>query len=119
MKHPHDLLIDDEAWRAINDPATADAVARSLFVLKEAIDSGPAGAQEASAAILADIEAAYLHTDAHRAALKLYLLSLTGQLQPEDEPLRLINAAIKRGTAQIELSRQSRARKRRRHLPRD
>ena len=119
LERPHSLLIDEQTWQAINDPATANDIALTLFSLKTAIDSGADGARAASAALLASIEAAYLHTDAHRAALKLYLLSLTGQLKPADEPLQLISAAIKRGTAQIELSRQSRARKRRRHLPRD
>jgi len=114
MKHPHDLLIDEQTWQAINDPATADDIARSLFSLRAAIDSGPDEAQEARAMLLANIEAAYLHTAAHRAAFKLYLLSLTGQLKPEDEPLQLINAAIKRGTSLIESTRQSRARKKRR-----
>ena len=91
MADCQDLLIDEETWQSINDPKTAEYIARRLFVIKEAIDSGPDGAREVSSAILADIEAAYLHTDAHRAALKLYLLSLMGQLKPEDEPLQLIN----------------------------
>jgi hypothetical protein len=108
MKNCQDLLIDGQAWQAINDPATADDIARALFILKAAIDSGPGGAKEASATILVNIESAYLHTNAHQAALKLYLLSLTGQLKPEDEPLRLINEAIKRGMAQIKLTRQGR-----------
>lgn len=78
-----DLLIDEETWQAINDPKTAEYIARLLFILRERIDSGPDGAREASETILANIEAAYLHTEAHRASLKLYLLSLTGQLKPE------------------------------------
>ena len=114
MERPHDLLIDEQTWQAINDPATANDIALTLFSFKTAIDSGPDGAQAASAALLANVEAAYLHTDVHRAALKLYLLSLTGQLKPEDEPLRLINEAIKRGTASIELAQRSGARKKRR-----
>lgn len=42
----------------------------------------------------------YLYTDAHRAALKLYILSLEGILKPKDEPLNLINAAIERGLSE-------------------
>lgn len=114
MEQHHDLLIDGQTWQAINDPATADSIARGLFILKQAVDSGPDGAKEASAAILANIESAYLHTNAHRAALKLYLLSLTGQLKPADEPLRLINEAIKRGMAQINFARKRRPKKRER-----
>ena len=67
------LVIDERNWQAIDDPKTAEHMARALFVIREAIESGPGGAREASGAILANIEAAYLHTDAHRAALKLYL----------------------------------------------
>ena len=113
MEDCQDLLIDEQTWRAVNDPQTADFIAHGLFILKEAIDSGPDGAKEASAVILANIESAYLHTDAHRAALKLYLLSLTGQLKPEDEPVRLINGAIERGTAQINLTKKERVGKKR------
>lgn len=96
------MLIDEQTWRAIDDPKTAEYIARRLFDIKEAIDSGPDGAREASEALLVNIEAAYLHTEAHRAAVKLYLLSLTGRLGPQDEPLQLINKAIKRGASQVE-----------------
>ncbi|HEX8068394.1 MAG TPA: hypothetical protein VF546_00485 [Pyrinomonadaceae bacterium] len=113
MEDCPDLLIDEQTWDAIHDPNTADHVARTLFVLKEAIDSGPEGAREARAAILANIESAYLHTAAHKAALRLYLLSLTGHLKPEDEPLQLINGAIERATARIERAGQGRARQKR------
>jgi hypothetical protein len=99
-----DLLIDEETWQAIDDPKTAEYIARRLFVIKEAIDSGPDGAREASEAILVNIETAYLHTGAHRAAVRLYLLSLTGQLKPEDEPLQLINGAIERGVRRVEVA---------------
>ena len=109
-----DLLIDEETWQAIDDPKTAEYIARGLFVIKEAIDSGADGAREASGAILDNIEAAYLHTDAYRAALKLYLLSLTGQLKPEDEPLRLINGAIERGARRVEVAGKGRAKRKRR-----
>ena len=114
MDDCQDLLIDEETWQAIDDPKTAEYIARTLFVLKEAIDSGPVGAREASEAILANIEAAYLHTDAHRAALRLYLLSLTGQLKPEDEPLQLINGAIERGESRVALAKKGTAKGKRR-----
>jgi hypothetical protein len=108
MGNGQDLLIDEETWQAINDPKTAECIARSLFILREAIKGGADGAEEASDVLLANIESAYLHSDAHKAALKLYLLSLTGHLKPQDEPLQLINEAIKRGTAQIRLAKQGR-----------
>jgi hypothetical protein len=114
MKNCQDLLIDERTWQAIRDPDAADSIARGLFIIREAIDSGPDGAKEASDAILANIEAAYLHTHAHKAALRLYLLYLTGQLKPEDEPVQLINEAIKRGAAQIGLTKEGRAKAKKR-----
>lgn len=113
MEDCQDLLIDERTWRAINDPKTADSIAHALFILKEAIDGGAEGVKEASEALLANIEAAYLHTEAHRAALKLYLLSLTGHLMPQDEPLQLIGGAIERGTARVRLAVNGRASKKR------
>ena len=109
-----DLLIDEETWQAIDDPKTAEYIARRLFVIKEAIDSGAEGAREASEALLTNIEAAYLHTDAHRAAVRLYLLSLTGQLKPEDEPLQLIGGAIERGARRVGVAGRGRAKGKRR-----
>lgn len=113
MKNQPDLLIDEQTWQAINDPAVADSFARHLFILKQTIESGTEGVREAGETLMASIEAAYLHTEAHRAALRLYVLSLTGHLKPEDEPLQLINAAIKRGAARIESARKGRKKKRR------
>ena len=113
MDDYRDLLIDERTWLAINDPKTAEWIARVLFVIKEAIDSGPEGVREAGEAILANIESVYLHTEAHRAAVELYLLSLTGRLKPEDEPLRVINGAIERGRAQVELARKAKGERRR------
>ncbi|HEX8178748.1 MAG TPA: hypothetical protein VF525_04310 [Pyrinomonadaceae bacterium] len=115
MAADQDLLIDEQTWTAINDPDIAEQIARGLFTLKTTMARGPAGVKAARASILAEIEAAYLHTNAHRAALKLYLLSLTGQLHPKDEPLQLINGAIERGLAQIKLMKE---REKRRHKPR-
>ncbi|HYY98082.1 MAG TPA: hypothetical protein VE642_05795 [Pyrinomonadaceae bacterium] len=108
------MLIDEETWRAIDDPRTAEYIARVLFVMKEAMESGPEGVREAGEIILANIESAYLHTEAHRAAVELYLLSLTGRLKPEDEPVQLINGAIERGRVQVELARKGRAEGKRR-----
>jgi hypothetical protein len=52
---------------------------------------------QASQTLLHGIEEMYLHSRVHQAALQLYLLSLEGNLKPQDEPLNLINAAIERG----------------------
>jgi hypothetical protein len=100
MKH---LLADEEDWAAILESTLgqdADAIqclARLLFRIKRAIDSGPEGAMQASRALLDSIELLYLYTNAHKAAVKLYVLSLEGNLKPQDEPLNLINAALERG----------------------
>ncbi len=96
-------LIGEEDWAAILEPAlcqdaaAVECLARLLFTIKRAIDSGPEGAMQASQMLLDGIESIYLHTNAHKAALKLYVLSLEGTLKPQDEPLNLINAALERG----------------------
>jgi hypothetical protein len=46
------------------------------------------------------IELIYPYTSAHKAALELYVLSLEGNLKPQDEPHNLINAAIERSRSQ-------------------
>lgn len=100
------LLTDEDTWRAILEPslcqdsAAVEILARLLLTLKKAIDSGPEGAARTSHTLLRGIELIYPYTDAHKAALKLYMLSLEGDLKPDDEPLNLINAAIERRTSQ-------------------
>jgi hypothetical protein len=100
------LLADAETWAAIFEPALCkdspgiEALARLLFTLKRAIDSGPEGAMRASQTLMNGIELIYLHTDAHKAARKLYVPSLEGNLKPQDEPLRPVNAALERGAGQ-------------------
>ena len=102
MKH---LLADEEDWAAILEPAlcqdvaAVECLARLLFTIRKAIDSGPEGAIQASETLLSGIESIYLHTKVHKAALKLYVLSLEGHLKPQDEPLNLINGAIERGNS--------------------
>lgn len=116
----HDLLVGHEDWSAILEPALSkvsaavEFLARLLFTIKETIDNAPDGVEQASRALSAGIESAYLYTDAHRAALKLYLLSLTGHLKPQDEPLQLINAAIKRSTVESKLRKKKSASKKKR-----
>lgn len=102
-----DLLADDEDWLTFLNPTLCKAVAAEslthlLFRIKQAVDSGPDGVQRASAALLVGIRSLYLHTAAHEAAVELYLLSLTGDLTPQDEPLQLLKAVIERGRAKIE-----------------
>jgi hypothetical protein len=102
-----DLIADDEDWLTFLNPTLCKAVAAEslthlLFRIKQAVESGPDGVQQASAALLVGIRSLYLHTAAHEAAIELYLLSLTGDLAPQDEPLQLLNTAIERGKAKLE-----------------
>ncbi|HZH92182.1 MAG TPA: hypothetical protein VEX70_16410 [Pyrinomonadaceae bacterium] len=101
-----DLLADDESWINIIEPelckdsAAVELLARLLFTIKKEINSGSAGVRRASKILSNGIEVLYLYTSAHKAALELYVLSLAGELKPQDEPLNLINAAIERGKRQ-------------------
>ena len=101
-----DLLADNESWINILEPelckdsAAVELLARVLFRLRKEINSGSAGVMRASKILSNGIDVLYLYTDAHKAALKLYVLSLEGELKPQDEPLNLINAAIERGKSQ-------------------
>ena len=80
-------LADEKDWAAILEPAlcqdaaAAECLARLLFTIKRAIDGGPEGAMEASKMLLNGIESIYLHTNAHKAAVKLYVFSLEGGLE--------------------------------------
>jgi hypothetical protein len=107
MEHQPVATLADEDWVAILEPtlcqdaAAIECLARLLLRIKRAIDSGPEGAMRASRALLDSIELLYLYTIAHKAAIKLYVLSLEGNLKPQDEPLNLINAALERGKSQL------------------
>lgn len=100
MEH---LLADKEDWAAILEPALCqdaaaiECLARLLFRIKRAIDSGPEGTIQASTALRDSIELLYLYTNAHKAAVELYVISLEGKLKAQDEPLNLVNAALERG----------------------
>jgi len=97
-----DLLADDESWINILEPelcrdiAAVELLARLLFTIKKEINSGSAGVRRANKILSNGIDVLYLYTNAHKAALELYRLSLSGELKPQDEPLNLINAAIER-----------------------
>ncbi|HYP54363.1 MAG TPA: hypothetical protein VEQ42_12520 [Pyrinomonadaceae bacterium] len=115
----HDSLVDHDTWVIILEPilrdsATVEVLARLLFTLKKAIDSGPEGVRRASDTLTAGIELAYLHTDAHKVAFRLYVLSLSGRLKPQDEPLKIINQAIMNTMAEVALEGKGRASKKKR-----
>ncbi len=101
-----DDLLADESWIAIIEPelckdsAAVELLARLLFIIRKEINSGSAGVRRASKILASGIDVLYLYTDAHRAALELYRLSLSGDLKPPDEPVNLISGAIERGKSQ-------------------
>lgn len=97
-----ELLADDQTWINILEPelckdlAAVECLARLLFSIKKEINSGKEGRKRANQILSEGIEIVYLYTKAHKAALELYVLSLEGELNPQDEPLNLISAVIER-----------------------
>jgi hypothetical protein len=89
-------------------PHAAEALARLFLAFKNAIDSGLEGINQTSRALLTGVELTYLHSPAHEASLRLYLLSQQGELTVEDEPVNLINAAINRNSGRLRSERQGR-----------
>jgi hypothetical protein len=102
------LLVDEESWTCFLEPAfhehpnAAESLAGVLFTIKQALKRGPKGVMQASDTLMDGLSLIYLYTDHHKAARKLYMLSLTGHLKPWDEPRQLLSAAIERGIAEIE-----------------
>ena len=80
------------------DAHSADVLAQLFVVLREAVEGGLEGIRRASATLAAAAELTFAHSPAHEAALRLYMLSREGRLRVEDEPVRLLGAAIARGT---------------------
>lgn len=101
-----EVLADNQTWINILEPelckdaAAVESLARLLFIINREINSGPEGVIRASKILSNGIDVVYLYTKAHKAALELFVLSLGGGLKPQDEPLNLITAAIKRGQQQ-------------------
>ena len=112
-----DLSVDHESWEIIldpafcNDPGAADALAHLLFILKEAIESGRDNSKAISI-LTYGLEQVYLYTDEHKMARDLYMLYLTGNLKPWDEPTQLIKGAIGRFRAESKSQNSSRKGKR-------
>ncbi|HLM55431.1 MAG TPA: hypothetical protein VK422_04840 [Pyrinomonadaceae bacterium] len=81
------------------DAHSAEALAHLFIILREAIGGGLEGIIKTRDTLAAGVELTFTHSRAHAAALALYVLSVEGRLKVEDEPVRLIDAAIKRSTA--------------------
>jgi len=99
------IAVDRETWEICfrevleKSPELAERLARILFWLRDAVQNGPEGVAEASNSLTEGIEFAYLYTDAHRIAFKLFLFYIDGHLELPDEPKRLIGEAVARGAA--------------------
>ena len=81
------------------DAHSPEALAQLFIQFGQAIAGGLEGINRTLSTLAAAVDLIYPHSRAHSAALKLYRLSLEGQLKVEDEPVNLIGAAIARGTA--------------------
>ena len=92
-------LASDIASILKGDEHSPEALAHLFIILREAVAGGLEGVNRTSNTLAAAVELTFTHSRAHTAALRLYLLSQKGQLKVEDEPVRLINAAIERSTA--------------------
>jgi hypothetical protein len=114
-----DLLADYETWQGIldpafcNDPGAADSLAHLLFVLKNAIASGPEGRLKAINTLQDGIRMVWPYTEEHKLALELYDKYLSGDLKPGDEPRRLLEDALERFKASSSPERPKGARHRR------
>lgn len=93
-----DLASDIEAVMG-GSPHAPEILARLFLNFRQAIESGLRGIQQTSDMLLTAVELIYLRSEAHAAALRLFLLSQQGELKFEDEPLNIISAAIGRSTA--------------------
>jgi hypothetical protein len=115
------IAVGRETWEIVfqdvleKSPEFAEGLARVLFSLRRVIERGPEGVAESGNSLREGIEFAYLYTDAHRAALELFLLYIGGHLEVPDEPHRLIVEAVARGTLNakrsLERGRKKQARK--------
>lgn len=78
------------------DEHSPEALARLFVLLGQAIDGGIEGAVRTRDTLRAAVEVIYPYSSAYSAALKLYRLSVEGELKVADEPVKLMNAAIER-----------------------
>jgi hypothetical protein len=92
-------LASDIASILKGDEHSPEALAHQLILLREAVAGGLEGINLAHGTLRAAVELTFTHSRAHAAALRLYLLAREGRLRVEDEPVRLIGAAVERGTA--------------------
>jgi hypothetical protein len=74
-----DLIADEQTWLNIlepelcKDPAAVESLARLLFIIRKEINSGADGMLRASKILSNGINVMYLYTNAHKAALNLFV----------------------------------------------
>ena len=78
------------------DEHSPEALARLFILFGRAIDGGIEGIIRTRETLRAAVEVIYRHSGAYAAGVKLYRLSVEGELKVEDEPVRLVGAAIER-----------------------
>ncbi|HEX7312869.1 MAG TPA: hypothetical protein VF297_03055 [Pyrinomonadaceae bacterium] len=91
-------LAADIALILRGDAYSPEVLAHLFINLREAIAGGLEGINRVSETLAAAVELTFTHSRAHAVALRLYVLAQEGQLKVEDEPVRLIGAAIERNT---------------------
>jgi hypothetical protein len=89
--------MDSETWDIIverfeGNPGTAFIFAQFLHVLKEQIERGQVALVAES--LKEGFEKLYVHTDQYKAAYRLYLLALEGNLSPQHDPTRIVGQAV-------------------------
>jgi hypothetical protein len=87
----------DDLWDSVlepfgENPAAAFIFAQTLFLLKQAIQSGPEGGLSVIQALEQGIEKLYPYTDAHKASYKLYLFAVEGKLLPKHDPIVIVDS---------------------------
>jgi len=89
-------------------PELGEHVARIWFALIEHLGQGQEGVRNARFILNQAMRLTYPFTRSYRLAYRHYLLSLTGQVKPEDEPNNLLKASIARMKASIAQAREAR-----------
>jgi len=87
------------------DAHPPEALAQLFVIMRQAIAGGLEGINRTSETLAAAVELTFTHSRVHAAALRLYVLSQEGQLRVEDEPVRLLDAAVERNTARARKAR--------------
>ena len=100
---PDDTLFPSDMWAELFDDTIAedaDAVhmlAQMMLGVKQAIESGPQGIQQAVNTLMDMIHELFPYTETFKRARNLWILSLEGRLTAHNDPEKIINAALERG----------------------